>query len=170
VVGSVNGDTAQALFLEGSEPFWITGPWNVNTANDSGINWAVAKLPTIGGQPMRPFVGANGFFLSAFSENKVVAQSFLLDFIATTETMQALYEADPRNPAFQPVFEALGDNQVAQTFALSAADGNPMPNVPEMGAVWGPLGDNLLLLRNGEISSAEAMAAAAAAVRDAVAA
>ena len=45
-------------------------------------------------------------FLSAFSENTVVAQSFLLDYIATAEAQQALYDADPRNPAFVPVADA----------------------------------------------------------------
>ena len=29
VIGSVNYDTAKNLFLEGSEPFWITGPWEL---------------------------------------------------------------------------------------------------------------------------------------------
>jgi maltose/maltodextrin transport system substrate-binding protein len=38
-----------------------------------------------------------------------------------------------------------------QTFGQSAANGIPMPNIPQMGSVWGPLGDNLLLVRNGEI-------------------
>ncbi|MDH3517627.1 MAG: maltose ABC transporter substrate-binding protein, partial [Acidimicrobiia bacterium] len=136
-------------------------------------------LPTIGGNAPAPFVGAQGFFLSAFSENKVVAQSFLLDFMATEDAMRALYDADPRNPAFKPVFDQLAStptdprtgrsNEVAQTFALSAADGVPMPNIPQMGSVWGPLGDNILAVRNGDATAADAMKAAAEAVRAAVA-
>jgi hypothetical protein len=35
--------------------------------------------------------------------------------------------------------------------------------------VWGPLGDNLLLVRNGDLSASEAMVAAAEAVRAALA-
>jgi maltose-binding protein MalE len=170
VVGSVNYDTAKNLFLEGSQPFWMTGPWERGTLEGQDtVNWAVAKLPTIEGSAPAPFVGAQGMFLSAFSENTLIAQSFLLDFIATAEAMQALYDADPRNPAFIPVFEALADDPVAQAFASSAADGNPMPNVPQMGSVWGPLGDNLLLVRNAELGAEEAMANAAQAVRDAIA-
>lgn len=169
VIGSVNYDGAKNLFLEGKEPFWITGPWEVGNLNaQNAVNWAVAKIPTIGGNAPAPFVGAQGFFLSNFSENTVVAQSFLLDFLATQDGMQALYEADPRNPAFKPVFEALGDNPVAETFALSAADGIPMPNIPQMSAVWAPLGDNLLLVRNGALAPADAMSTAAEAVRAAV--
>jgi maltose-binding protein MalE len=92
----------------------------------------------------------------------------LLDYIATAETQQALYDADPRNPAYTSVLEGLADNPVAATFAASAADGNPMPNVPEMGAVWTPLGEQIQLVRNGELAATEAMTAAATAVRGAV--
>jgi arabinogalactan oligomer / maltooligosaccharide transport system substrate-binding protein len=169
VVEPTNYDNAKNLFLEGQAPFWITGPWErANLEGQDAVNWAVAKLPTIGGQAPAPFVGSQGFFLSAFSENALVAQSFLLDFIATQETQQALYDADPRGPAHRAVAEALADDPVAQAFAASAADGNPMPNIPQMGSVWGPLGDNILLVRNGALGAAEAMAAAADAVRAAL--
>lgn len=170
VIGAVNGDTAKALFLEGTEPFFLSGPWQLTdfSAQDT-VNWSVAKIPTIGGNSPAPFVGAQGFFLSAFSENKVVAQSFLLDYIATQEAQQALYDADPRNPAFTAVLDSLADDPIAATFAASAADGNPMPNIAEMGAVWGPLGEQLQLVRNGELDAAEAMTSAATAVREAVA-
>jgi maltose-binding protein MalE len=169
VVASTNYDNAKNLFFEGKEAFWITGPWERgNLEAQSDVNWGVAKIPTIGGNAPAPFVGAQGMFLSAFSENKLVAQSFLLDFVATPEVGLALYEADPRGPALKAVAAELADDPIAQTFALSAADGNPMPNIPQMGSVWGPLGDNMLLVRNGEATAADAMAAAAEAVRTAL--
>jgi len=170
VIGATNYDTAKAFFLEGTQPFWMTGPWEVGNLNgQTTVNWAVAKIPTIGGNAPAPFVGAQGFFLSAFTENAVVAQSFLLDYIATVEAQQALYDADPRNPAFTAVLDTLADDPVAATFAASAADGNPMPNIAEMSAVWAPLGENIQLVRNGELAADEAMTVAAQAVRDAVA-
>ena len=98
-----------------------------------------------------------------------MAQSFLLDYIATEEAQQALYDADPRNPAFTAVLDTLSDDPVASTFAASAATGNPMPNIAEMSAVWAPLGENIQLVRNGELDATEAMTVAAQAVRDAVA-
>lgn len=169
VVDSVNYDGAKQLFLDGTQPFWITGPWELGNLADSGINWSVAKLPTIGGSSPQPFAGGQGFYLSTFSENPVLAQSFLFDFIATPETMQALYDADPRNPAHTPTLEANSDNEVLQTFAASAADGVPIPNVPEMGSVWGPLGDNLLAVRNGDKDATTAMNDAQTAVEEALA-
>jgi arabinogalactan oligomer / maltooligosaccharide transport system substrate-binding protein len=169
IVGAYNYGDAKNLFLEGMQPFWLTGPWEVGALQESGMDWGVTKLPTMDGNTPQPFVGAQGFFLSAFSEHRLVAQSFLLDFIATTETMKALYDADPRNPAHRGAFDLIADDPVAATFALSAADGVPMPNIPEMGSVWGPLGDNLLAIRNGDLAADEAMENAARGVRDALA-
>lgn len=170
VIASTNYDNAKNLFLEGQAAFWLTGPWErANLEAQDTINWAVTTIPTIAGQTPAPFVGSQGFFLSAFSENALIAQSFLLDFIATQDVQQALYDADPRGPAHVAVAETLADDPVAQAFAASASTGNPMPNIPQMGSVWGPLGDNILLVRNGDISAAEAMAAAAEAVRAALA-
>lgn len=170
VVASTDYDTAKNLFLDGSAPFWITGPWELGGLREqTAINWDVALIPQIGDQPTQPFTGAAGFFLSAFSENKLLAQSFLLDYIATDDVMQELYDADPRGTAWQSVQDGLTDDLQVQTFAQSAANGIPMPNIPEMGSVWGPLGDNLLLVRNAELAAAEAMTTAADAVRTAIA-
>jgi len=63
---------------------------------------------------------------------------------------------------------AMTDNEIAETFALSGADGFPMPNIPEMGSVWGPLGEQILGLRNLQIDAATAMANAAEQVAAAV--
>lgn len=169
VVESTDYDTAKNLFLEGSAPFWITGPWELGGTREAGLAFDVAVIPQIGDQPTAPFVGAQGFFVNAFSENKLLAQTFLLDFISTQDTMQALYDADPRGTAWQAVQDGLTDDPQVATFAESAGNGVPMPNVPEMASVWGPLGDNLLLVRNGELGSDEALSTSAEAVRTAVA-
>jgi maltose-binding protein MalE len=83
--------------------------------------------------------------------------------------MTALYEADPRNPVYVATYDAVAaDDPIAAVFALSGADGSPMPNIPQMSGVWGPLGDQILLVRNLETDAANAMANAAQQVRDAV--
>lgn len=169
VVGPTSYDTARALFFEGTELFWMAGPWEIgNLEGQTALNWAVTQIPTIGGNAPAPFVGAQGFFLSAFSENKVMAHSFLLDYVATAETHQALYRADSRNPAFKSVRESLANDPVASVFAASAAGGSPVPNIPEMRSVWKPLGEQIQLVRNGQLPAREAMIAAASAVQAAV--
>ena len=169
-VASTNYDDAKNLFLEGSQAFWLTGPWELGTLNDQDtVNWSVTTLPTVEGNQMNPFVGIQGFYLSEFATNKALATEFLLNFIATPETMLALFEADPRGSAYLETIEAVSDDPVNQTFALSAVSGQFMPNVPEMGSVWGPVGDNFLALRNGDIDSSGAMDNAAEQVTNAIA-
>ena len=168
-VASTNYDGAKNLFLEGQAAFWITGPWELNSLDEQdSVSWAASVIPQIDSQPIQPFVGAQGFFLNSFSDNTLLAQSFLNDFVATDETMESLYAADPRGTAWVSVAETLAGDPLTEAFSASAANGIPMPNIPQMGAVWGPLGDNILLVRNGELSSADAMTAAAEAVRSAV--
>jgi maltose-binding protein MalE len=95
--------------------------------------------------------------------------NFLLNFIATDETMVALHEADPRGPTWIPVLDAIGDDPVFTAFATSGATGQFMPNVPEMGAVWDPLGNQLLAVRQGTTDATTAMTQAAEQVRNAIA-
>ena len=165
-IDPIDEDDAKQLFLDGKQAFFMSGPWWVNTWDEAGINWGVATLPTLDGDPMAPFVGVRGFWVSEFGENKAIAEEFLLSYIANDEAMLTLFEADPRGPAWLPIVDqAVG----FEAFAESAANGLFMPNVPEMGNVWGPLGDQILGVRNLTISAEEAMTNAAEQVRTAIA-
>ena len=101
-VGNVNGGDAQTQFQDGKAPFFLSGPWQLAGFDELGIPYGVAKLPTMEGQAMRPFLGAGGWFINQFSENVGIAEAFLLDYIATDDAMLALYEADPRNRSSRP--------------------------------------------------------------------
>jgi maltose-binding protein MalE len=168
VLGKTNYDEAKNLFLAGEQPFWITGPWELGGAADWTVPWSVAKIPTIEGGTPQPFIGVQAFFLSSFSENKLVAQSFLFDFIASAEGQNALFAADGRPPVHQTIIDQVAGNAAISAFGASAADGVPIPNIPEMSNVWGALGDNLQLLRNGEVDATSAMTTAAESVRAAI--
>jgi maltose-binding protein MalE len=168
-IGNVTEDDAENQFKDGTSPFFLSGPWKLGGFDDENVSYGVTKIPTADGATPGPFVGAQGFFINQFSENIGVAQAFLLDFVATEEVMTALYDADPRNPAYVATFEAVAaDSKIAETFALSAADGQPMPNIPEMGSVWDPLSNQMNGLRNGKTDAETAMTQAAQQVRDAI--
>lgn len=168
VLGATNYDEAKNLFTTGQQPFWITGPWELGDSDGWEVNWSVAKIPTMNGGTPQPFIGVQGFFLSAFSENQLVAQSFLFDYIASAEGQLALFEADQRPPVHEDVIAAIADDPILLAFGESAADGVPIPNIPEMSNVWGALGDNFQLLRNGEVEPVAAMETAAETVRAAI--
>jgi arabinogalactan oligomer/maltooligosaccharide transport system substrate-binding protein len=82
-------------------------------------------------------VGVQGFYVSSQSANALLANEFLTNYVATPEAMQALYDADPRLPAFEGVDTASAPFPDAiEGFQASADQGVPMPNIPQMGSVW----------------------------------
>jgi maltose/maltodextrin transport system substrate-binding protein/arabinogalactan oligomer/maltooligosaccharide transport system substrate-binding protein len=123
-----------SMMTEGRAAFWMTGPWALGDFRASGINFGVAPIPTMEQTP-RPFVGVQGMMVSAFAPNMLLAQTFLTEFIATDEGMAALFEADPRLPVWLPLAATVDDPHI-MAFMESAADGDPMPAIPEMAAVW----------------------------------
>jgi len=137
---------AMSNFQEGRALFWMTGPWARGDA--SAVNYGVGLIPQFDGNAATPFVGVRGAMVSSFSDNQVLAQSFILDFFATIEVQQAMYESDPRLPATKSLFAVVeAADPIAASFAASASNGIPMPNIPEMGSVWGPMADALNVIR-----------------------
>jgi maltose-binding protein MalE len=122
------------MMTTGQAAFWITGPWALNDFNTSGVSYAVAPIPAMA-EEARPFVGVQGMMVSSFAPNMTLAQSFLTDYIASDEGMNALYAADPRIPVWKPLAATITD-PTALAFAESAAKGDPMPAIPEMSSVW----------------------------------
>ena len=157
----------------------INGPWARGDA--SAVNCSVALIPGFDGTAATPFVGVRGAMVSAFSEKQVLAQSFILDFFATVEVQKAMYDQDPRLPATKSLLEIVeAADPIGGKFVESAANGLPMPNIPEMASVWGAVGDALLVIRSQSYgtneetgvtidSPADAMKWAAEQVRNAIA-
>jgi len=106
-------------------------------------------------------VGVNGFMISTFSENKLLARTFLTEFIATKDIMLKLYEKATRPPAFLPALDEVSANPDIKGIAISAADGIPMPKIPEMASVWGAWSDALELIVNEKLEPEQAMKNAA---------
>jgi maltose-binding protein MalE len=130
----VSGDVMNSLFQTGKSAMMFTGPWALNDTRKAKINYGVAKIPTMKGTA-RPFVGVQGFMVNSFGKNKLLAQTFLTEFVATDEAMQSLYDAVPNGPAWLPMRDKVTDPDL-KVFAESAADGDPLPAIPQMSAVW----------------------------------
>ena len=160
----VDYDVMHTLFESGDAAMIITGPWAIPRIEESGVSFEVAGLPAGPGGSAKPFLGVQGFMISAFSENQILAETFLFDYIATAETMTSMYNADPRPPAYLEVRESLED-EVMLGFVAAGAEGLAMPAIPEMASVWTAWGGAMELVRTGELSGAEAFANAGEQVR-----
>jgi maltose/maltodextrin transport system substrate-binding protein/arabinogalactan oligomer/maltooligosaccharide transport system substrate-binding protein len=161
---------AQTLFQEGRLAMWVTGPWAIGDLNASGVPFAVAPVPTMEETP-RPFMGAQGFMINAFSKNLLLAQAFLTEFVATDEVMQLIYDANPRPPAWMPVAEAIDDPNI-QAFTEVTTHADPMPAIPQMAAVWDAWGRAILLVyqQDPNTTPEQAIQQAAEAIREQIAA
>lgn len=133
---NLSGDLAKEAFNAGKSPYFVTGPWNVADAQAAGIELSVDPIPSAGGQPAQPFAGVQAFFLSAKSENALIANEFLVNYIATEAVQTALFEAGGRPPALSASFEAAQADPIVAGFAKVGANAVPMPSIPEMGSVW----------------------------------
>lgn len=147
---NISGDIAKEEFNAGKSPFFLTGPWNVPAAAEAGINYAIDPIPTTGPEPATPFVGVQGFFISAKSENTLAANEFLVNYIGTEEVQTALYEVGGRAPALISAYEAAQSNEDVAAFGAVGAEGVPMPNVPAMDAVWADWGTTEVAIINNQ--------------------
>lgn len=150
-------NTATSLFYQGKVGMIITGPWALGDARRAGIDFGFARIPRIdGGQP-QPFVGAQGFMVSAFSRNKILAEVFLREFVVDVDTSLAIFEADPRPPAYIPALEVVSEDPIVKGVGESASVGVPMPSIPEMGSVWTAWSDAIELVMNQELDPQTAL-------------
>jgi maltose-binding protein MalE len=163
----VDWEAAHVLFETGKAACMITGPWAVDRFNTAGVNFTINALPGET-QDGSPFLGVQGFMINSFSPNKVLAQSFLTDYIATTDVMEALYaNGGYRPPAYVPAQAAM--DETGQAFLAATTVGHPMPAIPAMNAVWSSWGTAITTVYQQSATPVDAAATAAQQVRDAAA-
>lgn len=131
---SITYDIAVEAFSKGESPFIIGGPWMLDSFTD--LDLAIDPIPSAGGETASPFVGVAGFYLSAQSQNTIVATDFLVNYIATKDVQVKLYEAGNRTPALITAAEEVSADPIVAGFAAVAADAVPMPSIPQMNSVW----------------------------------
>ncbi|HVN60252.1 MAG TPA: extracellular solute-binding protein [Gaiellaceae bacterium] len=138
---AVDSGIAQNAFLKGQSAFWITGPWNSDTLKASGLSFKVVQLPRISCQSV-PFLGVQGFLVTKFATQHGVesqARDLVGSYMMTPAAQLALAAANSRFPANTAAGKQVTDPVLAQ-FGKASVGGVPMPNIPQMNAVWADLG------------------------------
>jgi maltose-binding protein MalE len=154
-------ETAHQLFETGKVPFLMAGPWALDRIRASGVPYKVTTFPDNGA----PFLGVQGFMVNAFSENILLAQTFLTEYVATEDFMQKIYETGLRPSAFKSVL-ALTDDPDLAAMGEAGVNAMPMPNIPEMGSVWTAWNNGIALAASGDQTAEAAMKDAATQVRN----
>jgi maltose-binding protein MalE len=142
--GLIDVDITYDIMIEsfgnGTAPFAITGPWAIAQADTgfaaTGVPYVVEPIPTVEGGTPNVFIGVQGFMVSSFAVNPLVAQTFLLDFIATEDAQFAMFEAGGRPPAHLAAFATASEDPDIAGFGEAGLEGVSLPSIPEMNAVW----------------------------------
>ncbi|THF85715.1 maltose ABC transporter substrate-binding protein [Deinococcus sp. KSM4-11] len=137
----VTADAAKGAFVDGKLGMLITGPWDMGDIRKAGIDYGITTLPTPPGATSKwsPFVGVQGVILNAYGKNKAVAAQFA-KMLVTQDSQTTFNQAGGRIPVSLAARTKLKSNPIVQGFGKAISAGTPMPNVPQMGAIWGPWG------------------------------
>jgi maltose/maltodextrin transport system substrate-binding protein/arabinogalactan oligomer/maltooligosaccharide transport system substrate-binding protein len=155
-------DTNHALFESGQIPFLMAGPWALDRIRAAGVPYAVAPFfPDEGA----PFLGVQGFFVNPYSENVLLAQAFLTEYVSTEDTMLLLQTSGNRPSAFASVL-AMEDDPDLAAMGQAGVNAIPMPNIPEMGSVWGAWNAGITIAITGQETPEVAMTDATQQIRD----
>lgn len=150
-------------FSRGEIAMMISGPWAWDNARKSKIDFGVAPIPSIDGQPAKPFLGVLGCMIAAPSKMKDIAREFLEHHVLRVDNLRII-NADvalgvPANKAFYA--ELAADPNIRATME-GAKRGEPIPNIPEMGRFWSAMDAALEAITNGLQSPKDALNGAAA--------
>ncbi len=142
VKADVDNTNAVPLFGDGRAPYLITGAWSMRVIKDSGIPYAISPLPSLpdGGQP-RPLLDVDLFYVSATAASPQLAKEFVRDCATRQDVQVRLARASGLPPALTAAYHTVAaeDPDYAAWFT-AGQDGDPVPALPQMRAVWGPLG------------------------------
>ena len=167
---SIGGDNALSLFLEGETAFLVEGPWQLPPLNDSDIDFDVSPVPGFAdGDTASPFITVDACYVATGGGNKTLAQEFVANFWGTPDVQVAYFGAAQGVPASVEVLDRIRDDnpQVAKAADAGAEFGQIMPSIPEMAAIWAPLGQAEAAVIAGA-DPASTIAAAKTAIQQAI--
>ncbi|MFC7545097.1 extracellular solute-binding protein [Plantactinospora sp. GCM10030261] len=139
---SISDTNSIATFTAKKCAYLVSGPWAVADAKKANIAYDISPIPGFaGGKEAQPFVGVQAFYVAAKGKNKVLAQEFVTNYTSTPELAVALYEAEPRPPALTAAFDKVkGNDPDLAKFTEAGKNGQVLPAIPAMAAIWDPFG------------------------------
>ena len=140
-----NGNALNGLFSQKKAAAWITGPWNaanlltMATRKVSPVKMKQCKFPTlVSGIKSVPFRGIRGLMITKYANQHGVlaaAKALVTTKFASSAAQATYATVIGVNPA-NTKSTVSNANPFVKGFMVAYADAPPMPNIPQMGAVW----------------------------------
>jgi arabinogalactan oligomer/maltooligosaccharide transport system substrate-binding protein len=156
-----DGGKADTLFRQGQADMIINGPWVLGDySKDLGDNLGVVPVPAGPGGPSTPLSGIDGWYVNpnASDAQKQLAVDFAFEVLNAEN--QAIYADVAGAPPSRTDVKTA--NPLVAAFAQAGAAGFPRPQSAEFGNYWGPFGDALTKVMEGQATPADAVATACA--------
>lgn len=168
-------NTVTTLFNEGKAAAIIGGPWLVSGIEAAGIDYGIASLSDIklpNGNGLAPFSGIQGAgVLKVALAEKKDAIAKVLTAMASPEVGVDLANKSGCAPANNKAYDdsQVAGNEMIAVIQKTASTARPMPNIPEMNAMWSPAESMLTAINKNGADPAQAAADAQAAAEQAIA-
>ena len=153
----------EGAFARSQVAMMINGPWAWDNVRRVGIDFGVAPIPSIAGQPSKPFVGVLGCMVTAPSRIKDVAREFIENTLLTVPALKTVAADVPLGtPANKAYYQELSTDPRIVASMANARMGVPIPNIPEMGRFFPAMDAALEAVTNGRQAPKDALDGAAA--------
>ncbi|WP_229399849.1 sugar ABC transporter substrate-binding protein [Micromonospora okii] len=139
---SIADTNSIATFTGKKCAYLASGPWATVDVKKAGISYDISPFPGFaGGKEAQPFVGVQAFYVAAKGKNKALAQEFVANYTTKPELAVALYNAEPRPPALTAALDQVkGNDPDLVKFTEAGKNGQVLPAIPAMAAIWDPFG------------------------------
>jgi maltose/maltodextrin transport system substrate-binding protein len=116
----------------------VNGPWVWADLRKSGIDFKLAPLPGVGGNPGKPFVGVIVALINRSSPNADFAKEFLEKHVCTADGLKTINAVMPLGvPAVRSLADEMSaENPLIRGTFQNIRHGIVMPNIPQMGVFW----------------------------------
>lgn len=165
---------AQSLFLEGKVGAIITGPWYLSEPRaleaEGKLNFGIVPLPAFAdGIRPSPFSGVKGFYISSYSEHPQEALE-LIKHLTSKEGGFLIYKEKAQIPTRYDIMDMqeFQDDDDVYNLAVQGGFATPMPNIPEMQAVWSNAADAINLVIHDDVDPALALELAVEMIEEAI--
>jgi len=137
----------------------VSGPWAWLELRKAGVDFGLASLPGVAGEPGRPFVGVLSALINRATPNGDLAVQFLEKYVCTEDGLRTI---DADIAIGVPALKALADEMSAKNPFIkityeNAVRGVVMPNIPQMGRFWGAVSGALQTATAGRASPQAAL-------------
>ncbi|MDM5357598.1 extracellular solute-binding protein [Peribacillus sp. RS7] len=133
------GDKAaiEKLFSQGDLASFMSDGNSFSERKDTGF----APLPELpNGQPMKTFMEIKGWHVTAFTKHPDWSTK-LVEYLTNDDNAMQRYEITGEIPPNNSIKHnaAIKENERAQALSIQIQYAEPVPNIPEMNKVWGPM-------------------------------